>query len=84
MIPTLNFAHHVRHVHQQFVKKKYDSATKDSLATLQLCNRLQFLISFLNGNLKNMIGFAGNVRNFNKGFANICHWITPWDFVQSC
>ena len=40
---------------------------KTILATLQLYNRLQVLISFLNGYLKDMIGFAGKVRHFNKG-----------------
>ena len=37
------------------------------LTILQQCNRSQVLISFLNGYLKDMIGFAGNVRHFNKG-----------------
>ena len=40
---------------------------KTILATLQLHNILQVLISFLNGYLKDMIGFAGKLRHFNKG-----------------
>ena len=40
---------------------------KTILVTLQLYNRLQVLISFLSGYLKDMIGFAGKVRHFNKG-----------------
>ena len=40
---------------------------KTILATLQLYNRLQVLISFLSGYLKDMTGFAGKVRHFNKG-----------------
>ena len=39
---------------------------KTILATLQLYNRLQVLVSFLNGYLKDMIGFAWKVRDFNK------------------
>ena len=39
---------------------------KTTLATLQLYNKLHVLISFLNGYLKDMIGFAGKVRHLNK------------------
>ena len=48
-------------------KKNMILQQKIILATLQLYNRLQVLISFLSGYLKDMIGFAGKVRHFNKG-----------------